>query len=129
MDIITYMRVGKSAATCFFIIKENAANRPRVQMPEFFQTLAEVKAASGRFLIDQTAAEMRADGLTKRGISRKMGTCVRILPRNADGMKTVRSNDERKEEEMAFSCVLYLKEECDGCGICEAQKQTDNEET
>ena len=44
------MRVGKSAATCFFIIKENAANRPRVQMPEFFQTLAEVKAASGRFL-------------------------------------------------------------------------------
>ena len=77
----------------------------------------------------QTAAEMRADGLTKRGISRKMGTYVRILPRNADGMKTVRSNDERKEEEMAFSCVLYLKEECDGCGICEAQKQTDNEET
>ncbi|MFR8438304.1 MAG: hypothetical protein ACLVCR_03535 [Lachnospiraceae bacterium] len=44
-------------------------------------------------------------------------------------MKTVRSNDERKEEEMAFSCVLYLKEECDGCGICQAQKQTDNEET
>ena len=73
--------------------------------------MAEVRAASGRFLIDQTAAEMRADGLTKRGISRKMGTYVRILPRNADGMKTVRSNDERKEEEMAFSCVLYLKEE------------------
>ena len=63
--------------------------------------MAEVRAASGRFLIDQTAAEMRA----------------------------VRSNDERKEEEMAFSCVLYLKEECDGCGICQAQKQTDNEET
>ena len=60
----------------------------------------------------------REDGLTKRGISRKMGTYVRILPRNADGMKTVKSNDERKEEEMAFSCVLYLKEECDGCGIC-----------
>ena len=20
---------------------------------------------------------------------------------------------------MAFSCVLYLKEECDGCAICE----------
>ena len=20
---------------------------------------------------------------------------------------------------MAFCCVLYLKEECDGCGICE----------
>ena len=91
--------------------------------------MADVRAASGRFLIDQTAAEMRADGLTKRGISRKMGTYVRILPRNADGMKTVRSNDECKEEEMAFSCVLYLKEECDGCGICEAQKQTDNEET
>lgn len=67
--------------------------------------------------------------MTKRGISRKMGTYVRILPRNADGMKTVRRDDERKEEEMAFSCVLYLKEECDGCGICEAQKQTDNEET
>ena len=29
---------------------------------------------------------------------------------------------------MAFSCVLHEKEECDGCGICEAQKQTDNEE-
>ena len=81
--------------------------------------MAEVRAASGRFLIDQTAAEMRADGLTKRGISRKMGTYVRILPRNADGMKTVKSNDERKEEEMAFSCVLHLKEECDGCGMCE----------
>ena len=61
--------------------------------------------------------------MTKRGISRKMGTYVRILPRNADGMKTVRSNDERKEEEMAFSCVLYLKEECDGCGICEEERR------
>jgi len=20
---------------------------------------------------------------------------------------------------MAFTCVLYLKEECDGCGMCE----------
>ena len=20
---------------------------------------------------------------------------------------------------MAFSCVLYLKEECDGCGVCD----------
>ena len=60
--------------------------------------MAEVRAASGRFLIDQTASEMRADCLTKLGISRKMGTYVRILPRNADGMKTVRSNAERKEE-------------------------------
>ena len=24
---------------------------------------------------------------------------------------------------MAFSCVLYLKEECDGCGICEEPRQ------
>ena len=57
--------------------------------------------------------------MTKRGVSRKMGTYVRILPRNADGMKTVRRDDERKEEKMAFSCVLHLKEECDGCGMCE----------
>ena len=57
MDIITCMRVGKSVATCFFIIKENAANRPRVQMPEFFQTLAEVKAASGRFFAHKIKEE------------------------------------------------------------------------
>ena len=23
---------------------------------------------------------------------------------------------------MAFSCVLHLKEECDGCGICEERR-------
>ena len=23
---------------------------------------------------------------------------------------------------MAFSCVLYLKEECDGCGLCEERR-------
>ena len=37
-------------------------------------------------------------------------------------MKTVRANDERKEEKMAFSCVLYLKEESDGCGFCEERR-------
>ena len=68
----------------------------------------------------QTAAEMRADGLTKRGISRKMGTYVRITApgceRNEDGEKRRRGFEEEK---MAFSCVLHLKEECDGCGMCE----------
>ena len=46
-------------------------------------------------------------------------------------MKTVRANDERKEEKMAFSCVLYLKEECDGCGLCEERrlKRMEDEET
>lgn len=24
---------------------------------------------------------------------------------------------------MAFSCVLHLKEECDGCGICEEERR------
>ena len=24
---------------------------------------------------------------------------------------------------MAFSCVLHLKEECDGCGICEEARR------
>lgn len=23
---------------------------------------------------------------------------------------------------MAFSCVMYLKEECDGCGMCEWER-------
>lgn len=82
--------------------------------------MAEVRAASGRFLIDQTVAEMRADSLTKRGISRKMGTYVRITApgceRNEDGEKRRRGFEEEK---MAFSCVLHLKEECDGCGMCE----------
>ena len=27
---------------------------------------------------------------------------------------------------MAFSCVLYLKEECDGCGLCEEQRRRKN---
>ena len=27
---------------------------------------------------------------------------------------------------MAFSCVLYLKTECDGCGICEEQRRRKN---
>lgn len=57
MDIITCKRVGRSVENCFFIIKENAANRPRVQMPEFFQTLAEVKAASGRFFTHEIKEE------------------------------------------------------------------------
>jgi len=26
-----------------------------------------------------------------------------------------------KEGNMAFCCVLYLKEECDGCGRCERE--------
>ena len=26
---------------------------------------------------------------------------------------------------MAFSCVLHLKEECDGCGICEEVEGSD----
>ena len=33
---------------------------------------------------------------------------------------------------MAFSCVLYLKEECDGCGLCEEEqrlKRMDDEES
>lgn len=25
---------------------------------------------------------------------------------------------EEWEDGMAFGCVLYLKEECDGCGLC-----------
>ena len=24
---------------------------------------------------------------------------------------------------MAFSCVLYLKDECDGCGVCEERRR------
>lgn len=31
---------------------------------------------------------------------------------------------ERNKEEkgrMAFACVLFLKEECDGCGTCEKE--------
>ena len=24
---------------------------------------------------------------------------------------------------MAFSCVLYLKSECDGCGLCEERRR------
>ena len=66
--------------------------------------MAEVRAAAGRCVIDQTAAEMRADGLTKRGISRKMGTYVRITApeceRNEDGEKSRRGFEEEK---MAFS--------------------------
>ena len=27
---------------------------------------------------------------------------------------------------MAFSCVLYLKEECDGCGLCEEERRKRN---
>ena len=62
----------------------------------------------------------RENGLTKRGVSRKMGTYVRITApeceRNEDGEKRRRGFEEEK---MAFSCVLHLKEECDGCGMCE----------
>ena len=39
-------------------------------------------------------------------------------------METVRRDDGRKEEKMAFSCVLYLKEECDGCGLCEEPQKS-----
>lgn len=24
---------------------------------------------------------------------------------------------------MAFGCVLYLKDECDGCGLCEEERR------
>ena len=24
---------------------------------------------------------------------------------------------------MAFSCILHLKEECDGCGVCEEERE------
>ena len=62
--------------------------------------------------------------MTKRGVSRKMGTYVRITApeceRNEDGEKRRRGFEEEK---MAFSCVLYLKEECDGCGICEEARR------
>lgn len=27
---------------------------------------------------------------------------------------------------MAFSCVMYLKEECDGCGMCERERKKDD---
>lgn len=27
---------------------------------------------------------------------------------------------------MAFSCVLYLKEECDGCAECEAKAERED---
>lgn len=27
---------------------------------------------------------------------------------------------------MAFECVLYLKEECDGCGLCEERRRLRN---
>ncbi len=27
---------------------------------------------------------------------------------------------------MAFSCVLHLKEECDGCGLCEEVRRRRN---
>lgn len=58
--------------------------------------------------------------MTKRCVSRKMGTYVRITApkceRNEDGEKRRRGFEEEK---MAFSCVLHLKEECDGCGMCE----------
>ena len=43
-------------------------------------------------------------------------------------MQTVRTDDENEEDKMAFSCVMHLKEECDGCGACEERlKQTDEE--
>ena len=29
--------------------------------------------------------------------------------------------NENKEGKMAFGCVLYLKAECDGCGLCERE--------
>ena len=66
----------------------------------------------------------QAFGLTKRVESRKMGTDVRIsapgCERHADG--------ENEEDKMAFSCVMHLKEECDGCGACEERlKRTDEE--
>lgn len=27
------------------------------------------------------------------------------------------------EDTLAFCCVLYLKEECDGCGLCEERRR------
>ena len=82
------------------------------------------KAGSARFFDGKNRAETdgfgRETGLTKRGVSRKMGTYVRITApgceRNEDGEKRRRGFEEEK---MAFSCVLHLKEECDGCGMCE----------
>lgn len=76
------------------------------------------------FLYGKNRAETdgfgRETGLTKRCLSRKMGTYVRITApkceRNEDGEKRRRGFEEEK---MAFSCVLHLKEECDGCGMCE----------
>ena len=51
-----------------------------------------------------------------------------FLPRDANGMQTVRTDDENEEDKMAFSCVMHLKEECDGCGACEERlKRTDEE--
>ena len=46
-----FMKIERMASAIrFFVIWEIAANRPRMQMLELFQTLAEVRAASGRFL-------------------------------------------------------------------------------
>ena len=30
---------------------------------------------------------------------------------------------QRKGEKMAFHCVLFLKEECDGCGRCSEEER------
>ena len=46
-----------------------------------------------------------------------------------NAIKLARRDDfeDRKERiEMAFGCVLYLKEECDGCGLCEEQRRLRN---
>ena len=46
-----FMKIERMAlAVRFFVIWEIAASRPRMQMLELFQTLAEVRAVSGRFL-------------------------------------------------------------------------------
>lgn len=35
----------------------------------------------------------------------------------------VRKWNGGREKKMAFTCVLYLKEECDGCGMCEKAEE------
>ena len=36
-------------------------------------------------------------------------------------------NERRKEKRMAFSCRMYWKEECDGCGGCMEEKRKQEE--
>lgn len=55
----------------------------------------------------------RKMGLTERMFVIIMGTYVRVMGKKEQEMRST----------MAFGCVLYLKDECDGCGMCEEERR------